>query len=120
MAVFCEAIENDLKKKDTLFSKGNYELKKKDWKSSSFQKEQALLMDTNGDGEIDVDEFKVWFREFFNLNLSTLFVKRASVEVHIKELCNVSSSDKGFAKILLQVHGGVDGKVSQLAQGLFF
>ena len=117
MNVFCDVIEADLKKKDeTLFSKVNYEKQKKIWKSINFQKEQAILMDTNGDGEIDVDEFKVWFRDFFYLNLSYLFVKRANLEIILEKLEGIDISDK--SKLLLQIHGGIDkNKMNQLSEG---
>ena len=116
VGVFCDAIETDLKKKDSLFSKANYEHYKKDWKSSSFQQEQAVEMDTNGDGEIDLNEFKIWFREFFTKYLSTLFVKRAKIEIDFKELIGINTSDKGFSKALLQVQGGTEGKVAIIGQ----
>jgi hypothetical protein len=113
--VFCEVIETDLKKKETLFSKENYETQKKIWKTTSFQNEQANLMDINGDGEIDVDEFKIWFREFFNLNLSYLFVKRATIEILFEKLDGVNGNEK--SKVNLQIFGEAgESKSNQLAQ----
>eukprot|EP01080_Neovahlkampfia_damariscottae_P012364 gene12364-6032_t len=113
--VFCNVIEDDLKKNESQFSKVNYEKQKKIWKSTSFQKEQAVLMDTNGDGEIDVDEFKVWFRDFFYLNLSYLFVKRAFLEIDLEKIEGIDISEKSKVQLILNL-GYDKNKMIQFSQ----